>query len=123
MKTLLSTLVISTLLTLPAYANIENRAEHIQTMRQAATELQATNPALSKKLNDFADKKEKWSGEKGEDFQKMIAEKRQDLQRVRQAGSELKGKNDSLATDLTDMADRWEKKLAEKEKKAAEKKG
>ncbi|MCR4337284.1 MAG: hypothetical protein NUV91_05715, partial [Candidatus Omnitrophica bacterium] len=38
--------------------------EHIQTLREAATALKASNPDLSKKLSDMADMKEKMMKEK-----------------------------------------------------------
>lgn len=112
-------MMIAALMTLPAiqlgYANIEGHTEHLQVMRQAANELQASNPGLSQKLNDFADKKEKMAKEwKGEGKAKMLEQKREDLRKVRQASAELKGKNDNLAGELHDIADRWDKKLQEK---------
>jgi hypothetical protein len=112
-------MIMVALLALPivqsSYANMEGHTEHIQVMRQAANELQASNPDLSKKLNDFADKKEKMKDKwPDEDKEKMLEQKREDLLKVRQASSELKGTNDDLAGELHDIADRWDKKLQEK---------
>src|SRR5438067_240068 len=70
-----STLLIIALIfsfSLPVFAHGDS-AEHIQVMRQAATELQATNPDLSKKLKDLAEKKEKNQGKWAEEGEKMIA--------------------------------------------------
>lgn len=97
----------------PAFANMEHAAEFSQALRQASTELQASNPDLSKKLDDFADKKDKWR----EEGERNISQKREDLSKVRQASEVLKGQNDGLSKDLDNIAGRWEKKLEKKEKK------
>jgi cytochrome c556 len=96
-----------------AAANIEAKGEHIQVMRQAATELQTSNPDLAKKLNEFADKKEKY----GEKSAEMMAQKQQDIQKIRQAAGELEDDDNVLADDLNNLANRWEEKMKEKEAK------
>lgn len=109
----LALLAVVSLAAQPAFANIEGHGEHMQVMRQAANELQASNPGLAKKLNEFADKKEKMKGEGKE----MIEQKREDLQKIRKAAGELEDDDSALADDLNDMANRWEKKLDDKVKK------
>lgn len=102
-----------------AFAHGENHEEHIAVMRQAANELQNTNADLSKKLNKFADEKEKWSEKEMGPGQ--IQKKRDDLVKIEQASEALKGANDGLSKDLKDIHDRWEKKLEEKLEKAGKK--
>ena len=91
-------------------ADMKDKEEHIRVMRQAADELQESNPELAGKLNGFADKKEEWK-EKGKDH---MEQKQQDLKTIQQAASALQGENDELAGSLDEIANRWEKKLAEK---------
>jgi hypothetical protein len=96
----------------PVFADGDNHAEHIAVMRQAANELKNSNADLSKKLNDFADKKEKWAEkEMGPD---QVQKKRDDLAKIEQAAEALRPTNAGLADDLKEIHDRWEKKLADK---------
>lgn len=94
----------------PVLANIEEKREHLDTLRQAATELQSTNKGLADKLNATADKKEEWLKEKEDKKMK----KTQSLQEIRQAAKELQTTNADLGDRLNDIADQWEKKLNEK---------
>ena len=97
----------------------EKMAEHIQVMRDAADALQATRPDLAGKLDEFAEKKEKWCKKKGKghkEHKKHMVQKKEDIQKIRQAAEELKGNNDSIAKDLKEIAERWEKKLEKKKK-------
>ena len=118
MKKIIMFLVLSLagLISQPVFANMEAVGEHCQLMRQAATELQPSNPGLSKKLNDLAAEKEKWMENEGKEYQVNRVKKSEDLQRIKQASTELKATNDNLANDLEDIAGRWEKKMNEKEK-------
>lgn len=90
----------------------KDMAEHVAVMRQAADALKSSNPDLSKKLSDFADKKEKWKEDEG----KHMEQKREDIGKIRQAADVLNAQNSGLAGDLKQIADRWEKKLNDKEK-------
>lgn len=115
---LLMLLLFTTLCSLPAFAhNKENMTEHIQVMRQAADELKSSHPDLSKKLNDFADQKEKWRDEKSGDWKDRMSQMKTDVQKIRSAHEFLQGKNDDLAKDLKEIADRWDQKIQEKEKR------
>lgn len=103
-------LLASTGLTRPALANEmhdANRAEFVNTLRQASTELKATNPDLSNKLNDYADKKEKMAEKMSEKWE----HKEQDVANLRSAAAQLKATDKNLADSLEDLANRCEKKL------------
>lgn len=96
----------------PAAAAGMHGQEHIDTMRQAADELEATNPDLAEKLNKFADKKEEWKEEMGAD---KWAQKQQDLETTRRAAEHLKNDTDAegkeLGGQLEDVVNRWEEKM------------
>lgn len=106
----------------PASAAGADAKEHIETMRQAAQELQETNPDLSDKLNEFADKKEAWKEEHGAD---KMAQKKQDLDTVRRSAEHLKNDTDEegqeLGNQLDEVVSRWEEKLNKMEAKMKEK--
>lgn len=102
---------------LPAFANINEKPELISTLHQAADELKESNPQLSKKLKDFAKKKEKWAHKKG-DTEKYIQQKTKDVQKIKEAATLLEATHKDLTRDLRDIVERWEKKLKKKHEKA-----
>lgn len=90
-----------------ANMNPAEKAEFIQTLNQASDALKDTNAGLSKKLHDYAEKKEKAV----EKVQESRDQKVQDNARIRQASEQLKTINKDLSDALDDIADRCEKKL------------
>ncbi len=99
----------------PVFANMhdENHADHIQAMRQAATELKSTNPGLSDKLNGYAEKKEKWASKKDE----VWKQKQADMKTVKDSAAALQSTRKDLADELTAMSDRCAKEMDDDGKK------
>jgi len=93
----------------PVFANMYegNQADHVQAMRQAATELKDNNPELSDKLNGYADKKEKWAGKKDE----MWKQKQEDMKTVQASATALQSTRKDLADELTAMSERCAKEM------------
>lgn len=101
---------------LPAFGNTKDKADTVSDLRQAADELKESNPKLSKRLNDYAEKKEKWKGKKGE-MEKHIQQRKADIQKIREAAVALEATHKDLAHDLKEIAERLEKKPGKKHEK------
>ena len=97
-----------------SYAD-EHSKQDIQTLKDAATTLKATNPDLSDKLSKYADKE---AGEKGEAEEKEEGEENEqgNIKLLNDAASALQASNPQLANSLKQYADKEAQEEKEEKK-------